>query len=120
MKKLLFPLFAAGTLLFASSARACSDTASLSAVTERAQALGEEMGILKSVEVLDVYAEGCVPTEINGETVPSELYTEEERESVASARRLQRLMEGGVKQEGDQHQDEGRVFESDEIHPSAY
>lgn len=120
MKKLLFPLFAAGTLLFASSALACSDTASLGAITERAQVLGEEMGVLKSGEALNVYAEGCVPIKINGVAVPRELLTEEERESVASARRLQRLMEGGEQQKGDRSQDEGRVFESDEIDPNAY
>ncbi len=60
-------------------------------MTERAWELANQMGITGDINVV---TRGNVPVTINGKTVPLELLTEEEKESISVGKKIQDFIGG--------------------------
>lgn len=99
----------------------CSSLEGTGVILDQAKQLGQEMGVWRPGQDLDVRAAGCVPVEINGVAVPNELLTPKQREAVSMAQRLQRLMDDQPA-EGDSlgGYPKSRVFESRPVDPGAF
>ena len=101
-------------------ALACSSSLEdMRKTTERAEELALQMEIADT-DNLEVYAEFCVPTKINGVLVPPQFLTEAEREQIQSSRRLQGLMEEPNPTAQATGENEGMIFESDPPNMDAY
>lgn len=94
------------------------------ATLKRAKELAENIGI-EIEDELDIYAEGFVPTTINGVAIYDSL-TQEEQEAVDGARRLSSLMDESqgnkknIETDDTQDQEPSAVFESKPISPNAF
>ena len=99
----------------------CSSLEGTKTILNQAKQLGQEMGVWRPGQDLDVRAAGCVPVEINGVPVPDTLLTLQQREAVSMAQRLEQLMDG-QSTEGDAlgGYPKSRVFESRPIDPNAF
>lgn len=100
---------------------------STEAIMDRATQIADHIGIEDTAN-LEVYAEGFVPTKINGQDV-FDLLTPEEQEVVGGARRMGELMSGGSVDETTNNEvtspqateeNPGSLFESKGIDPAAY